>query len=439
MKIKFILSGIALAATFFVSAQNLNTEKLDQYFETLDQHSKFMGTVAISSNDQIIYKKAVGYSDIENNRKSDTETQFKIGSVSKTFTAVLIFKAIEENKLKLDTKLSKFYPQIKNSEKITIKNLLNHSSGIYSITDDETYLSWNTQEISETDLINKIIEGGIDFEPNTKSEYSNSNYILLSFILEKAFKKSYSQLLEKYITKPLNLKNTYFGKSKNSDQNIANSYLFNEVWQLETDTHPSIPMGAGAILSTPSDLVVFINALFEGKILKKENLAQMKTFENNFGLGLFQFPFENHSGIGHDGAIDGFKSVLSIFEKEKISYAIISNGSNYNMNLITNTMLDALFNDNYNIPEFKEIDFSAEELDKFAGIYTNPDLPFKIEIKAENMKLTAQATGQSAFPLEAVDKNIFTFDKAGIKLIFQPENKIMILNQAGQEFELKKE
>lgn len=439
MKIKFSLSGILFCLALILPAQTVNKEKLDQYFETLSQHDKFMGTVAISSDGKIIYKKAVGYSDIESNRKSDTGTRFKIGSVSKTFTAVLILKAIEEKKLSLDTKLNRFYPEIKNAGKITIKNLLNHSSGIYSITNDKDYLVWNTKEMSESDLLKKIIDGGSDFEPGSESQYSNSNYILLSLILEKVYNKSYARILEKYITKPLKLENTHFGNSNESTENIAKSYIFNGKWQMETDTHPSIPLGAGAIVSTPSDLVVFIDALLNYEILKKESIAQMKNFENKYGLGLFEFPFESHIGVGHDGSIDGFRSMVVGFEQEKISYAIIANAANYKMDLISKIILDAVFNDSYNIPEFKKIDFTTDELDKFVGIYANSDLPFKIEIGREDMVLTAQATGQSAFPLEATDKNVFTFDKAGIKLTFYPGENKMMLHQSGHEFEFTKE
>lgn len=439
MKTTSIVNLVLMTVSTTLFSQNIDSKNLDLYFETLAANNKLMGSVAVFKDNTIIYKKAVGFKNVESKNASDVETKYKIGSISKTFTATLIFKAIEEKKLTLDTKLSTYFPQIKNAEKITIKNLLNHSSGIYSITNDEDYLSWNTKKWSEKDLVAKISGHESEFEPNSKNDYSNSNYILLSYILEKTFKKSYAEILDKYISKPLNLKNTYFGETLKTETNIAQSYTFGNVWNLETDTDPSVPLGAGGILSTPSDLLTFINALSNGKIVTKENLAQMTTFSNRYGLGLFEVPFETYKGWGHDGSIDGFRSIVTVFPAEKVSYAITLNCSNYSMDLVSKTVLNSVFNDKITIPEFKNISFTDDELNRLTGTYSGEGLPMKITITKEGMQLSAQATGQSAFPLEAIEKNVFTFDRAGIKLIFQAEKNTMILNQGGREFELKKE
>ena len=194
MKKLLILSLIALFSSISY-AQKLDKEKLDLYFQNLENNNKFMGSVAISENGKIIYTNFVGYSDVETKTKPNENTKYRIGSISKSFTSVLIMKAIEENKISLTTKINHYFPEIKNAEKITISNLLNHRSGIHNFTDDESYLTWLTQKKSEKDLVTIIKNGGSDFEPDSKAEYSNSNYVLLSFILEKIYGKSYSDLL----------------------------------------------------------------------------------------------------------------------------------------------------------------------------------------------------------------------------------------------------
>lgn len=439
MKITSFLSICLLSAATAFYAQNIDTKNLDLYFETLANNQKFMGSVAISKDNKLVYKKAVGFKNMESKTVANVDTQYKIGSISKTFTAVLIFKAIEQKKLTLDAKLSSYFPTIKNAEKITIKNLLNHTSGIYSITNEEDYLSWNTRKLSEKEMVAKISSFESEFEPNAKNDYSNSNYILLSYILEKVYQKNYGEILENQITKPLQLKETYFGENLKMKSQVAQSYSFDKSWKLETDTDFSVPMGAGGIVSTPNDLVQFINALTSGKIITKESFAEMITFSNRYGLGIFEIPFENHKGVGHDGAIDGFKSMVTAFPENKISYAIISNGSNYNMGLVSETILNSIFNNKIEIPEFKTITFTDEELNRFVGTYSGESLPLKITISKDGLQLSAQATGQSAFPLEAQEKNVFVFDKAGIKLTFDAEKQSMILHQGGREFELKKE
>ncbi len=436
MKLKLFFSVVFLTFSAAVFAQSVDTEKLNSYFKTLNDHDKFMGTVAISKNGKMIYQNAFGYSNVETSQQASIHTKYKIGSVSKTFTAVLVFKAIEQKKLSLETQLGVFYPSIKNADKITIKHLLNHSSGIYSFTDDADYLAWNTQKITEADILTKIKVGESNFEPGTKNGYSNSNYVLLSMILEKVFKQPYEKILHTYIVKPLGLKNTYMGESKTAD---AKSYMYKGSWKLEPETHYTVPLGAGAIVSTATDLVTFINALFDGRIINQNSLKEMTSFNNTYGAGLFEMPYEGHLGIGHDGAIDGFRSMLTIFPEDKISYAVISNASDYKLSLVTETILTAVFKNEVDIPDFKEINFTEAELEELAGTYASTQLPFKLTVSQKDLKLFAQATGQAALPLEAVAKNIFTFDKAGIKLTFDSAKKTVTLAQSGRAFELTKE
>src|SRR5690606_40831367 len=158
---------------------------------------------------------------------------------------------------------------------------------IHNFTDDEAYLTYNTQPKTEKEMVEIITSVGSDFDPDTKFSYSNSNYVLLSYILEKSFKESYAQLLQKYIAKPLNLKNTYLGGKINTDNKEAKSYSNIGLWVAELETDTSIPLGAGGIVSTPTDLAKFNDALFQGKVLKNEDLELMKTINDGYGLGLF--------------------------------------------------------------------------------------------------------------------------------------------------------
>src|SRR5690606_9297305 len=129
-------------------------------------------------------------------------------------------------------------------------------------------------------------------------------FILLTFILEKTFSKSYSDLLQEFIVKPLGLTNTYvFGKI-NPLNNECKSYSFAGTWKVETETDFTIPLGAGAIISTPTDLTKFADALFNRKLLTNESLEIMKTIKDGYGIGLFQIPFYNSVGYGHTGGID---------------------------------------------------------------------------------------------------------------------------------------
>lgn len=148
-----------------------------------------MGSVAIRNNDEIIFENTYGYADVKNKIKADNQTRYKIGSITKTFTSVVILQLIEEKKLTLDTKLSRFFPTIQNSEHITIDNLLSHSSGIYSFTNDLDYPTYAKLPKTRSELMKKIKAGKPVFEPGEKAEYSNSNYVILGWIIEDLTKK----------------------------------------------------------------------------------------------------------------------------------------------------------------------------------------------------------------------------------------------------------
>lgn len=420
-------------------SQSLDTLKLNDYFKSLDSNNKFMGSVALMKNGAIVYTNQIGYAAIDTKQKPNQNTKYRIGSISKTFTAVLIFKAIEEGKLALEKTLNNYFPSVKNSNLITLSNLLNHRSGIHNFTNDSEYFEYNTKSKSEKEMLSIISKFDSEFEPNSKSEYSNSNYVLLSYILEKTYHKTFSEILKEKIIDPIHLKNTFFGGEINLKNNEANSYSFKGKWAKQTETDTSIPLGAGGIVSTPSDLLQFSEALFNYKIITKNSLSKMEKIEGKFGMGLFKIPFYDKYSFGHTGGIDGFTSVFGYFPKEKYAFALTSNGTNYNNNNISIALLSVLFNRPFKIPTFKTYELKAEDLNKYLGIYSSPSFPLKISITKSEKVLMAQATGQPAFGLNATKKDTFEFAQAGIILEFDPKKNQMTLKQGGGTFVLTKE
>ncbi|HKX85308.1 MAG TPA: serine hydrolase domain-containing protein [Flavobacterium sp.] len=438
MKAKIIISTIGLISQLGFS-QNIDKQKLDAYFGNLESNNKFMGSVAVSQNGTLLYTKSVGFTDVEKATKPNENSKYRIGSISKMFTSVLILKATEENKLSLNQTIDKFFPEIANANKITITNLLSHRSGIHNFTSDETYLTWNTKPKTREEIVTLITKGGSDFEPDTKSSYSNSNFVLLTVILEKVYNKPYAKLLETKIVQPLGLKNTFFGGAINAKNNEANSYDFENKWNKETETDMSIPLGAGAVVSTPSDLTKFSEALFNGKLISAQSLEQMKTLKEKYGLGLYTMPFKEKTGFGHSGSIDGFKSFLTYFPNDKIAVAITSNGENYNSNDIAITLTKAAYKENFEVPEFKIYKVASKDLDQYLGTYSSPEMPLKMTITKDGNTLIGQGTGQPSFPLDATNKHEFKFDKIGLVLKFNPESKTLLIIQRGKELNFTRE
>ncbi len=432
------LSAVSISGIAF--SQNNVKKKLGNYLDYLFVHHKVMGSFAFSDKNQTNFLKVVGFSDVGKQQKANMNTQYRIGSISKTFTAVLVMKAIEDKKLSSDKKLLDFYPQIPNADKITVENLLQHRTGIHNITNEADYWQYNTKPQTENGLIDIIKKYPSDFAPGTKFEYSNSNYILLSFILEKVYKKSYAELIKEKIARPLKLTLTEAGRKIDTSKNQAKSYQYtNGKYEASSETDMSIPMGAGNIISTPTELLKFILGLEHGKLIKKESLEKMKNFIDGYGYGLLKVPFDKDWGFGHTGGIDKFGSALFYFPDLKVAMAFSTNQSDMDTNEISIKMIETAMGKDFEMPDFKTLEIPENELQKFVGTYSSKGTALKIDIFINDKKLMAQATGQGAFPLEATSDTRFKFDTAGIIIDFYPAKNQFVITQGGTKNTFTKE
>jgi len=426
----FFLSAFVLPSggqSHFIKA------KEDSLLSLLEQKNKAMGSLAVMDKGKIIYARAIGHAGITPEKKvSDEKTRYRIGSISKMFTATLVFQLIEENKLQLSATLDKFFPSVRNAEKITIGNLLNHRSGIHNFTNEDAYKTYMTKTKTKSEMIGIISANVPDFEPGDRYEYSNSNYVLLGYIVEDLRKESYENVLQKYICSRAGLSDTHYGGNTDLSKNESYSFRYVEGWIRQPETDMSIPHGAGAIVSTPSDLVKFITALFDGKLIKPESLIKMKTISDGMGMGIQQFPYEKKTVYGHAGGIDGFNSILIYIPEDKLAISYCSNGTVYAVNDILLRTLNNYYGQQEKLQEFKVYVVNPVELDKYLGVYSNPSVPLKLTISKNNDRLFGQGTGQSSFPLEGSAKDEFRFEAAGITIFFKPEKNELELKQGGK-------
>ena len=437
MKSALFIISILLCSVLY--GQSFQRADLDQYFDALEKNDKFMGTAAVSVNGRLLYSRSVGFAEADRQIKKTTATKYRTGSVSKMYTAVLTLQAIEENRLTLNTRLSEFFAEIKNSEKITVEHLLRHRSGIHDFTDSPAFAFYYRSPNSSKHIIERIEEAGSDFEPGTKMSYSNSNYSLLTYILEQIYSKTYSELLSQKITGPLKLENTFLGSKINIENGEAFSYrMLSEPFKMP-ETDMSVPTGAGAIVSTSEDLLKFIEQLLQGDLLSEGSLQKMKTMKEGYGLGIFAVKHDESEGFGHNGSIDGFQSELFYFPTTEISVTILSNGSAVPVKNIRNTVLDAVSGKAIKHPDFEGVKVPQEILERYSGVYSAPDFPLKINISNRNAKLYGQATGQGEFELTATSERVFTFESADITISFSENGDEMTLNQYGRVTGFKKE
>lgn len=432
-----LLSILYLLPIIAFGQSELNVEKLDDYFQQLDEHQQTMASVSISKNRKLEYQKSIGFADVEKKQKSNAQTQYRIGSISKMFTAVMVMQLVVEEKLSLEDKLSDYYPSVKNADKITIDMLLQHRSGIQNFTNDAAFINYMQKGKSHREMVEIISAADADFEPDAKAAYSNANYVLLGYILEDIEKSSYKKILKKRITKPLLLSRTEYGGKIKTKKNQAQSYLLTDAWQFTTESDMSIPGGAGSIISTPNDLCLFAEALFNGELIPMETVNQMLVLKDDYGKGIFLYPFYNKLAYGHTGGIDNFVAQLLYFRDEKVAVAFCSNGQNRVLNDIMLGTLSIYFNYDYEIPSFEELELNQDDLKAFEGVYTNAQLGMDLNIFIKDEALMAQATGQSAFRLTATSSHVFEFVAGGIVLKFAddlPNAKSLVLEQGGGKF-----
>lgn len=417
-----VLAFMLAVPTFAQQYEGAKFRKIDSLLTYLYDSHKFMGSIAIEEKGKVVFEKAYGFSNVETHTQANTKTKYKIGSVTKMFTSAIVFQLIEEKKLKPDTKLSEFFPKIKNADKITIAEMLGHKSGLYNYTDDPAFESYKTKLQNRRDMLSRIESYPAAFEPGEKAEYSNTNYLLLGYIIQDVTKKSYKDNVTSRIINKAGLKNTYYYSKINLKKNEASSYSFeNGKWIPTEEWHESVAGAAGALQSTPSDLTKFIKALFDGKIIKKESLDEMTAIDMGYGKGIFAYPFIERKFFGHNGGIESFKSVLGYYPKDDLGFSLLMNGENYNTNDIVLGILSCYYKLPYIFPNFKTANVSEDILKRYEGFYTTPSLPFKVDIKLVNGTLIAHATDQGSFPLNPLSETEFNFDPAGITITFNPK------------------
>ncbi|MBN2010540.1 beta-lactamase family protein [candidate division KSB1 bacterium] len=305
---------------------------------------------AIQFSDTTIWNLHSGTRGFDREKAITDDDVLRIGSITKLYTAVLVLKAVEEGKFLLSDSLARWYPEITNSDRITISQLLNHTSGLREILEN---FSAKVKSIfphkywKQADLFKLISNQKPYFEPGTDFHYSNSNYIIPGCILEQVYQKSIQQLLHDEIITPLGLKSTFMLPAKNIPENLIIGYdrdllPWPGIYEHKTDNTAwaSLAYTSGGMASTAHELVTFINNIINGKLLSANSLKQMTNFYHvekqeypywtGYGLGLTQFNINGIEYWGHEGMFIGFESIVLFQPQEKYSIALIGNVSSYN-------------------------------------------------------------------------------------------------------------
>jgi D-alanyl-D-alanine carboxypeptidase len=330
-----LLVVLAVQAAGLYAQEDFPPEAVDQIQAALDKQVEAGNTVGITlliDSPAGTFAGASGYADLENEVPLQPDDAFRIGSITKMFTSTVILQLAEEGLLSTDDTLAEWLPDITvpNNDRITLRHLMNHTSGIPNYTDDEDliaqYLANPTEpQETETEMVDWL--NALDtalFEPGEDWSYSNTNYILLGMVIEAATGSTAAEQYRTRIFEPLGLAHTYLGDAEPATVDLVQGYMpEDDTWINTTAWSVSWAWTAGGLVSTPSDLAIFIRALFAGELFAQpDTLAALLdtsgTGTSRYGLGIGYIPpaalgFGSmaEAAWGHDGGIPGYLTELS--------------------------------------------------------------------------------------------------------------------------------
>lgn len=349
-------------------------KQIDELLTTYEKENQFSGSVLVAEKGNIIFEKSYGYRNAPQKEKNTNNSLYRIYSTTKIFTAAAILKLQEQGKLSTDDKLSKYFPQFLKGDSITLKNMLSHTSGIPEV--DET--------LNEEDLLNHLSEKPLDFSPNKSWSYSNTNYYLLGYIIQKVTGKEYDRYIEELILKPLKMNNSgfHFNALKNKDKAFGYEFISGENSNEALRFKSEHPYAAGAMYSSAEDLYKFSEAFYNGKILDINVIKSMYTpyLNDHYGFGqeIYKIPGSNKSIVGHSGGGPGYRCRFIRDLDNDISIIILVNSEMVPVDKIAEDITSIVHNKSYKETRFVEI--NKNNLQRIEGIYSSPEATFYVNI-----------------------------------------------------------
>jgi CubicO group peptidase (beta-lactamase class C family) len=419
MKKLLLVTASALLFNLTFAQQNDVTQLATQFDKLLSEQFKPKesgATVLISRKGQIIYKKAFGMANLELNVPMQVENVFRIGSITKQFTAVAILQLEEAGKLDLQDEITRFIPDYPTQgAKITIEHLLTHTAGIQDYTSIRDTTNRSMVDYTPKEMIDYFKNQPMRFAPGTKWEYSNSGYFLLGYIIERVTGKSYATYLEEVFFKPLGMTNSLYASDISVIKNRASGYTkTNKGFENAPYISMTQPYAAGAILSTVEDLFKWHRAVQSGKLLKKESLNQALTryklkdsSVTAYGYGWRLGNTYESPTIWHGGLINGFITMAMYLPKEDV-YVVVFSNCNCNFPVDLTSKLAALaIGKTF---KYKTMTLDSVKLKEFIGLYENEKRQQRILTVTGN-KLYSQIGRGPKSLINAYQKDKFFFDK----------------------------
>lgn len=324
------LACLLAFATASAADNAVDVNHMEQAVRSQFASGAFMGSVLVARGNVTLLAKGFGDADIQRRVANSPSTKFRLGSVTKQFTAAAILLLQERGQLRVEDPVKKYLPDAPAAwDQITIFNLLTHTSGIPNFTSFPDYRETESQPTTPAALVERFRNKPLDFPPGSQFRYSNSGYALLGYLIEKVSGQTYQQFLQDHIFKPLRMQRSGYDSNTQVIENRATGYTPGP------DGRPvpagyidmTIPYAAGGLYSTVEDLLRWERALYGGKLLSAASLKQMTTpFKNGYAFGLFVATEPDGTQvISHGGGIEGFNTAVAYVPSQKLAVVVLAN------------------------------------------------------------------------------------------------------------------
>lgn len=420
--------------------------KVDEYANAAVKIDHFSGTVLVARDGKPVISKGYGMANYELNVPNTPQTVFRLGSVTKQFTAAAIVQLQERGKLSVGDSICKYLEKCPAAwQPLTIRQLLTHTSGIPNYTSFPGFSEkTSVQPYTLAGFVDEFRDKPLEFAPGEKFAYSNSGYYLLGLIIERASGKSYAEFLRENIFAPLEMKNSGYDDSRTLISNRAGGYAWaGKSFVNAASLNMVIPYAAGALYSTTEDLLRWEQSLSTEKILKKKSLDEIFTpFKDGYGYGWGIGKLGTHQVISHGGGINGFSTDIKRFPDDRVTIIVLSNNEDGKAGLVARNVAFAVFGMPYKIPEeTKTVAVPAATLAKYTGDYQlAPN--FVLTVTVEDGRLMAQATGQPKAEIFARAETEFFLKVVDAQISFVKDDKGnvtgLVLHQGGRDLPAKK-
>jgi CubicO group peptidase (beta-lactamase class C family) len=388
---RFSLCLAIIFVSQYVALAQDHAAKIQELLTVAQKYRQFNGTVLVAENGKVVFKGDYVAANMEWNIPNTADTRFRLGSITKQFTATVIMQLVEQGKIKLDAKLSDYLPDYRKDtgSKVTIHHLLTHTSGIPSYTSQPGFfenVSRNPYKVDE--FVKKYASGDLEFEPGSKYTYNNSGYFLLGAIIEHVTGKPYEQVLKENIFDPLGMKNTGYDHYGTIIPKRAAGYIKTAGGYANAPyLDMSIPYAAGSLYSTVEDLYLWDQALYTDKLLTEQSKTLMyKPFLNDYAYGwvVTNASFKQNDQpvpvITHNGGINGFSTNIVRFPKEKNLIVLLDNSNSEYIDRLSESIAKISYNQPYEPPKISIVpvlDKTITEKGIEAGIAQYRDLKAK--------------------------------------------------------------